>query len=115
VAFYLQDQWLGLIGKRPLMASSQGGVVAALAVPKAWEAIWNARTPPAYGSMCGAGSATFLASAGHDARAIQDWLGHRNIQHTVRHTELSPDAVQELLARLSVSRSVRGTVYLLKI
>jgi len=26
---------------------------------------------------------------GHDTRAIQDWLGHRSIQHTVRYTELS--------------------------
>jgi hypothetical protein len=23
-------------------------------------------------------------------RALQDWLGHRSIQHTVRYTELSP-------------------------
>jgi site-specific recombinase XerD len=27
---------------------------------------------------------------GHDTRALQDWLGHRKIQHTVRYTELSP-------------------------
>lgn len=32
-----------------------------------------------------------LANAGHDTRALQHWLGHRNIQHTVRYTELSPD------------------------
>jgi type 1 fimbriae regulatory protein FimB/type 1 fimbriae regulatory protein FimE len=31
-----------------------------------------------------------LAGDGHDTRAIQDWLGHKNIQHTVRYTELSP-------------------------
>jgi type 1 fimbriae regulatory protein FimB/type 1 fimbriae regulatory protein FimE len=31
-----------------------------------------------------------LANAGHDTRAIQDYLGHRSIQHTVRYTELSP-------------------------
>lgn len=31
-----------------------------------------------------------LANAGHDTRGIQDWLGHRAIQHTVRYTELSP-------------------------
>jgi hypothetical protein len=30
------------------------------------------------------------ANAGHDTRAIQDWLGHRSIQHTVRYTELAP-------------------------
>lgn len=31
-----------------------------------------------------------LANAGHDTRALQAWLGHRNIQHTVRYTELAP-------------------------
>jgi type 1 fimbriae regulatory protein FimE len=30
-----------------------------------------------------------LAHDGHDTRAIQDWLGHRNIQHTTRYTELT--------------------------
>jgi integrase len=30
-----------------------------------------------------------LANAGHDTRALQDWLGHRSIQHTARYTELS--------------------------
>ena len=31
-----------------------------------------------------------LANKGHDTRALQAHLGHRNIQHTVRYTELSP-------------------------
>ncbi len=31
-----------------------------------------------------------LANDGHDTRSIQQYLGHRNIQHTVRYTELSP-------------------------
>lgn len=31
-----------------------------------------------------------LASRGHDTRSLQAYLGHRNIQHTVRYTELSP-------------------------
>jgi len=31
-----------------------------------------------------------LANAGHDTRALQAWLGHKNIQRTVRYTELSP-------------------------
>jgi site-specific recombinase XerC len=31
-----------------------------------------------------------LAGDGHDARSVQDYLGHKNIQHTVRYTELSP-------------------------
>ena len=32
-----------------------------------------------------------LANDGHDTRALQAYLGHRNIQHTVRYTELAPD------------------------
>ena len=32
-----------------------------------------------------------LANDGHDTRAIQHYLGHQNIQHTVRYTELAPD------------------------
>ena len=32
-----------------------------------------------------------LANRGHDTRMIQDWLGHRQIQHTVRYTELDPE------------------------
>jgi integrase len=31
-----------------------------------------------------------LANKGHDTRALQAYLGHRNIQHTVRYTEMSP-------------------------
>jgi type 1 fimbriae regulatory protein FimB/type 1 fimbriae regulatory protein FimE len=30
------------------------------------------------------------AAKGHDTRALQAYLGHKNIQHTVRYTELSP-------------------------
>jgi integrase len=29
-----------------------------------------------------------LANQGHDTRAVQAYLGHRNIQHTVKYTEL---------------------------
>ncbi len=32
----------------------------------------------------------YLASQGHDTRAIQDYLGHQNIHHTVRYTQMSP-------------------------
>jgi site-specific recombinase XerD len=31
-----------------------------------------------------------LANAGHDTRAVQAYLGHANIAHTVRYTELAP-------------------------
>ncbi|NET03611.1 MAG: tyrosine-type recombinase/integrase [Symploca sp. SIO2B6] len=32
----------------------------------------------------------YLAAIGHDTRAIQDYLGHKNIHHTVRYTQMSP-------------------------
>ena len=32
----------------------------------------------------------YLAASGHDTRAIQDYLGHKNIHHTVRYTQMSP-------------------------
>ena len=31
-----------------------------------------------------------LANDGVDTRSLQAYLGHRNIQHTVRYTELAP-------------------------
>ena len=40
-----------------------------------------------------------LANQGTDTRTLPAYLGHRNIQHTVRYTELyAADALQEPLA-----------------
>ena len=36
-----------------------------------------------------------LANAGHDTRSIQHYMGHKNIQHTVRYTELAPDRFKD--------------------
>ena len=36
-----------------------------------------------------------LANDGHDTRAIQHYLGHRQIQHTVRYTELAAGRFRE--------------------
>jgi type 1 fimbriae regulatory protein FimE len=36
-----------------------------------------------------------LANDGQDTRAIQHYLGHRNISHTVRYTELSPERFKD--------------------
>ena len=36
----------------------------------------------------------YLANKGVDTRALQQYLGHRNIQHTVRYTELTPHRFQ---------------------
>jgi len=45
---------------------------------------------PIHPHMLRHGCGYALANAGHDTRALQAWLGHKNIQHTVRYTELSP-------------------------
>jgi hypothetical protein len=31
----------------------------------------------------------------HHTRALQAYLGHKNIQHTVRYTELAPDRFKD--------------------
>jgi len=36
-----------------------------------------------------------LANDGHDTRSLQHYLGHRNIRHTVRYTEMSPDRFKD--------------------
>jgi site-specific recombinase XerD len=36
-----------------------------------------------------------LANKGHDTRALQAYLGHKNIQHTVRYAELTPDRFKD--------------------
>ena len=37
----------------------------------------------------------YLANKGFDTRAIQHYMGHCNIQHTVRYTELTPERFKE--------------------
>jgi integrase len=37
-----------------------------------------------------------LANDGVDTRTIQDYLGHKSIQHTVRYTELAPTRFKNL-------------------
>ena len=35
-----------------------------------------------------------LTNAGKDTRSIQAYLGHKDIRHTVRYTELTPQRFQ---------------------
>jgi integrase len=46
---------------------------------------------PVHPHMLRHGCGFKLANDGHDTRAIQHYLGHRTIQHTVRYTELAAD------------------------
>ena len=41
-------------------------------------------------TCCGTPAAYKLANDGVDTRSLQAYLGHKNIQHTVRYTELAP-------------------------
>jgi type 1 fimbriae regulatory protein FimB/type 1 fimbriae regulatory protein FimE len=50
---------------------------------------------PVHPHMLRHGCGYALANAGHDTRALEHWLGHRNITHTVRYTELSPDRFKD--------------------
>lgn len=36
-----------------------------------------------------------LANDGHDTRSIQQYMGHKNIMHTVRYKELAPDRFKD--------------------
>jgi integrase len=42
---------------------------------------------PIHPHMLRHGCGYALANAGHDTRALQAWLGHKNIQHTARRRE----------------------------
>jgi integrase-like protein len=44
-----------------------------------------------------------LANRGHDTRALQAYLGHRNIQHTVRYTELTPTRFKDFWRKADVT------------
>src|SRR5438046_2990712 len=65
--------------------------------PKAFHALFGrigerAKMPfPVHPHMLRHGCGYALANAGHDTRALQAWLGHKNIPHTVRYTELALD------------------------
>jgi site-specific recombinase XerD len=61
-----------------------------------------------------------LANKGHDTRSLQAYLSHRNIQHTVRYTELAPDRIygefkvahQSFRFRLEPGRSGQSNVFI---
>src|SRR5262249_32909658 len=54
---------------------------------------------PVHPHMLRYGCGYALANAGHDTRALQAWLGHKNIQHTGRYTELAPDRFKDFWRR----------------
>ncbi len=75
-----------------VFATERGGSFTADAVNRLIKRIGARAGMPfqVHAQMLRHGCGYALANAGHDTRAIQDWLGHRSIQHTVRYTELAP-------------------------
>lgn len=51
---------------------------------------------PVHAHMLRHGTGYYLANRGTDTRTIQSYLGHNNIQHTVRYTELASTKFQGL-------------------
>lgn len=51
---------------------------------------------PVHAHMLRHGCGYYLALQGIDTRTIQAYLGHTNIQHTVRYTQLSPEPFKGL-------------------
>jgi type 1 fimbriae regulatory protein FimB/type 1 fimbriae regulatory protein FimE len=76
-----------------LFVSELGGPLTPATVRKLFaRAGEKARLPfPIHPHMLRHSTGYKLANDGHDTRAIQQYLGHRNITHTVRYTELSPE------------------------
>ena len=54
---------------------------------------------PVHPHMLRHGCGFALAHGRHDTRAIQEWLGHRNIQHTTRYTELTTHRFKDFWQR----------------
>jgi integrase len=76
-----------------VFSSERGGPMT----PKAFHGLFarigvRAEMPfPVHPHMLRHGCGYALANAGHDTRSLQAYLGHKNIQHTVRYTELAPE------------------------
>jgi len=74
--------------KGPLTASSVRKIVARAGVVAGIEF-------PVHPHMLRHAAGYKLANDGQDTRSIQAYLGHRNITHTVRYTELSPERFKD--------------------
>lgn len=83
-------------GSPYLFVSERGGPVSTAGFRKTLTRIGEASrlTFPVHPHMLRHACGFKLATDGHDTRAIQHYLGHKNIQHTVRYTELAPARFQ---------------------
>ena len=79
-----------------LFVTERGGPVSTLGFRKTLARIGQASSLafPVHPHMLRHACGYKLANDGHDTRAIQYYLGHKNIQHTVRYTELTSKRFQ---------------------
>jgi type 1 fimbriae regulatory protein FimE len=79
-----------------LFVTERGGPVSSVGFRKTLSRIGEASciSFPIHPHMLRHACGYKLANDGHDTRAIQHYLGHKNIQHTVRYTELTPARFQ---------------------
>ena len=80
-----------------LFASERGGPMTASNVRKlVARLVAAAKVPfPVHPHMLRHACGYKLANDGHDTRSLQHYLGHKNIMHTVRYTEMAPDRFKD--------------------
>ena len=83
----------GPTGGACVFLTERGGPITAAGFRKLLARVGEESTVgfPVHPHMLRHGCGYKLANDGHDTRAIQHYLGHKNIQHTVRYTELSSE------------------------
>jgi len=88
---------LHVTGAAYLFVSERGGPLTARTVHHIVAAAGEAAGLPfpVHPHMLRHACGFYLANKGVDTRALQQYLGHRNIQHTVRYTELTPQRFQD--------------------
>src|SRR5262245_37427753 len=81
----------------PIFVSERGGPISPIGFHRLIQRVGEAaKMPFPVTRTCFAMPAEFkLANDGHDTRALQHYLGHKNIQHTVRYTEMAPDRFKD--------------------
>ena len=81
------------------MSFCQNGAARSVIAPSAilcCALVIDAQLPfPVHPHMLRHACGFYLANKGIDTRAIQQYLGHRHIQHTVRYTELAPQRFRD--------------------
>src|SRR5262245_16554268 len=84
---------VNLTVKRRYLVSERGGPISPIGFHRLIQRVGEAaKMPfPVHPHMLRHACGFKLANDGHDTRSLQHYLGHKNIQHTVRYTEMAPD------------------------